>query len=90
MRKHHGEEIAAARRAAAGLGDARGRRRAVMAVGDIERRQGIEGARQRRDGRVVADHPELMPHAVVGGDVDTRASPAAARASMASICGAVG
>ena len=56
--------------AAAFLGDPLGGGGAMMAVGDVERGQGIDGAGQRRDRRVVADHPELMAHAVVGGDVD--------------------
>ena len=43
-----------------------------MAVGDIERRQGVDGARQRLDRRRVVDHPQLVAHAVVGGDVDRR------------------
>ena len=43
-----------------------------MAVGDVDRRQGIEGAAELADGRVVGDHPELVAHAVVGGDVDLR------------------
>ena len=43
-----------------------------MAVGDIERRQGLDRAGQRRDGLFVADHPELMAHAVIGSDVDDR------------------
>ena len=43
-----------------------------MAVGDVDRRQGIEGAGELVDGRVVGDHPELVAHAVVGGDVDLR------------------
>ena len=46
------------------------RRRAVMAVGDIERGQDVDGARERRNRGIVADHPELMAHAVIGGDVD--------------------
>src|SRR5580704_12237703 len=41
-----------------------------MAVGDVKCRQGIDRAGQRRDGFIVADHPELMPHAVIGGDVE--------------------
>ena len=50
-----------------------------MAVGDIERRQGIDRAGQRRDGFVVADHPELVPHAVIGGDVECRIAGRGAR-----------
>ena len=70
MREDHRQEIAVrAGAAAARVGDARGRGRAVMAVGDIDRRQRIEGARQRPDGRLVVDHPHLVAHAVVGGDV---------------------
>ena len=75
--------------AAAYFCHARRRGRAVMAVGDIERRQGVDRAGERRDRRVVADHPELVAHAVIGGDVD-RGAPAAARGSRASISGAVG
>ena len=41
-----------------------------MAVGDVDRRQGVEGAAELADGRIVGDHPELVAHAVVGGDVD--------------------
>ena len=43
-----------------------------MAVGDIERGQSVDGARERGDRRLVVDHPELMAHAVVRGDVDRR------------------
>ena len=43
-----------------------------MAVGDIERGQGVDGARERRDRRLVVDHPQLVAHAVVRGDVDRR------------------
>ena len=50
-----------------------------MAVGDIERRQGIDRAGQRRDGCVVADHPELVAHAVIGGDVERRRGVRSAR-----------
>jgi hypothetical protein len=78
LREHHGEEIA--RRAiAAGFRDTLRRGRAVMAVGDIERRQGIDGAGQRRDGLIVADHPELVPNAVIGGDVECRRGVRSAR-----------
>ena len=41
-----------------------------MAVGDVERGQRVDRMRERRDRRVVVDHPELMAHAVVGGDID--------------------
>ena len=43
-----------------------------MAVSDIERGQSIDSARERRDRRLVVDHPELVAYAVVGGDVDRR------------------
>ena len=52
------------------FGDALGGGRAVMAVGNIKRGQGVDGARERGDRRIVVDHPELMAHAVVRGDVD--------------------
>ena len=87
LRQQHRKKIAVL--PATRLRDAQGRGRAVMAVGDIERGQGVDGARERRDRRLVVDHPELVAHAVVGGDVDRRLS-AAARASRASIAGAVG
>ena len=91
MRKDHREEIAVrACAVAARLRHPRGGGGAVMPVGDVDRGQGVERARQRRDGGVVVDHPELVAHAVVGGDVDVGGAPAAARASMASICGAAG
>ena len=41
-----------------------------MSVADIERRQGIDRARQRCDGRFVINHPKLVAHAVVGGGVN--------------------
>ena len=85
----HRQEIAVRTFALARGGDARGRRRAVMAVGDVDRRQGVEGAAELADRGVVGDHPELVAHAVVGGDVDL---PACRRpcASSASIAGAFG
>ena len=42
----------------------------MMAVGDVERRQRVDGAGQRADLRLIVQHPELVPHAVVGDDVD--------------------
>ncbi len=70
LREQHRQEIAVrAGAGAAGLRHPQGGGRAVMPVRDIEGRQGIGGARQRRDRRLVADRPELMAHAVVGGDV---------------------
>ena len=50
-----------------------------MAVGDIERGQGVDGARERGDRRLVVDHPELVAHAVVRGDVDRRSCRGGAR-----------
>ena len=41
-----------------------------MPVGDVERRQGIDRAGELGDLRVVIDHPKLMAHAAVGGDID--------------------
>ena len=80
MRKDDREEIVVrAVVPAARLRHARGGGRAVMAVGDIDRRQRVEGARQRRDGRVVVDHPHLVAHAVVGGDVDVGCARGGAR-----------
>jgi len=45
-----------------------------MPVRDIELRQGVDRAGQRRDGVRVVDDPELVADAVVGGDVDVRAA----------------
>ena len=70
--QQHGEEIAVLD--AAGLGHAQRRRRTVVAVGDVERRQGVDRAGQRLDRRFVVDHPEFMAHAIVGGHVDRRRS----------------
>ena len=50
-----------------------------MAVGNIKCRQRVDGARERRDRRVVASHPELMAHAVIGGNVDSRLAGGGAR-----------
>ena len=90
MREEHREEIAVrAGVAAARLGHARRRGRAVVAVGDVERRQRVEGARQRGDRRRVVDHPHLVAHAVVGRHIDVGRA-GGAPSSMASISGAGG
>ena len=73
LRQQHGQEIAV--RPAARLRDAQSRSRAVMAIGDIERGQGVDRGGERRDGRLVVDHPELVANAVIGGDVDRRVYP---------------
>ena len=41
-----------------------------MAVGNIERGQSVDSARECRDRRFVLDQPELVAHAVVGCDID--------------------
>ena len=71
MRKNHREEIAVrAGRAAAPLRDPGGRGGTVVPVGDVDRRQRVEGFGQGANGGLVIDHPHLVPDAVVGGDVD--------------------
>ena len=52
--------------------DTRRRSRAVVTVGDVDRRQGLESACKLIDSRAVGDAPKLMTNAVVGGDVDVR------------------
>ena len=80
-REEHGEELAhRLRRVAARRGHPRRRRRAVMAVGDVERRQRIDGAGQRA---------RSSPSSVTGhiwwrtpsrpGDVDLGLRPSAPR-----------
>ena len=59
-------------RAVARLRDPCRRRRAMVPVGDVDRRQRFERARQRRDRRVIGYDPHLVTNAVVGGDVDVR------------------
>ncbi len=50
-----------------------------MPVGNVDRRQRVERARQRGDRCVVGDDPHLMAHAVIGGDVDIRCAGACLR-----------
>ena len=69
VREDDAEEIAVrAFRAAAAARrrNARGRRRAVMAVGDIERAHGLEGTCKLADRAAVGNHPELVHDVVVG------------------------
>ncbi len=44
----------------------------MMAVGDVDRRQALECVGEFVDDRIVGDPPELVPYAVIGGDVDFR------------------
>jgi hypothetical protein len=68
----HGQEGVGGRLAAmlvARRGDARGGGGTVVAVGDVERRHGVEAGGDRGDPGFVAHHPDLVADAVVGGDV---------------------
>ena len=70
VRKEHREEVlmrAAAR--AAGFGDARSGGRAMMSVDRCRAPAGVDRARERGNRRIVADDPQLVAYAVVGGDV---------------------
>ena len=51
---------------AAGLRHPRRRRRAVVAVGDVDRRQRLEGVGQLLDRPGIGDHPQLVGHVVIG------------------------
>ena len=44
----------------------------MMPVADIERRQGVDRARQRGDDGIVRYHPELMADAILGRDIHVR------------------
>ena len=75
VRKDHRQEVVAGlfdTRFAPGGGHARGRRRAMVAVGDVERRHGVEGGGDVANQRLVADDPDRMADAVVGGDFGRR------------------
>jgi len=48
------------------------RRRAVVAVGDVERRQRLERGGEAGYGVRIGHRPHLVPHLVVRGDVDGR------------------
>jgi hypothetical protein len=63
MREQHRQEGSVRGRGAARLRDPQRRRRAVMPIRDIERRQRLGRARQRRNGGVVVDRPELAARA---------------------------
>ena len=92
MREDHRQEIAVppAPLPSRACATPRGRRRAVVAVGDVERRQGFDGAREAAIGRGLANDPELVAHAVVGGHVDLGRAAAARAPACASISGAAG
>src|SRR5215468_8006605 len=58
--------------AASGGGDASGRSRTVVTVGDVYRREGFKSARKLVDGCRVGNTPKLVTNAVVGGDINLR------------------
>ena len=72
LRQQYREKITVRAHAIARLGDALGRSRAVVAVGDIEGGQRVDGVRERGDREIVGDHPKLMAHAIVGRDINLR------------------
>ena len=87
LRQQHGEERAVLDPPR--LGDPERRGRAVVAVGDVERRQGVDGAGQRGDGRPsnTGQSSWRTPSSAV---TSTAATPAEASASSASIAGVSG
>ena len=74
VRKGDDEEplVAPVRTAAAVCSDARSSRRAVMAVGDIDRRHRVEQPADPLDHRGVADRPDRVADAAVGDHVGLR------------------
>ncbi len=68
MRKDHAQEVAVRAIAAARFRHPGCRRRAVVAVGDVDCRQRVEHLRERLDHGRFVDHPKLMSDVVVGRD----------------------